>query len=139
MNVFLGITGASGAPYAARLVRALAESRNEVGVCISESGFKVIATELYGDHSLPREEILARFLDGVDGVAVYGERDYTSPYASGSAKVDGYIICPCSMATPLSTLMPSAVPNSAASTSCTARALPANRTCTKPSSISLDR
>jgi len=99
MNVFLGITGASGAPYAARLVRALAESGNEVGVCISESGFKVIATELYGDHSLPREEILARFLDGVDGVAVYGERDYTSPYASGSAKVDGYIICPCSMAT----------------------------------------
>jgi 4-hydroxy-3-polyprenylbenzoate decarboxylase len=99
MNVFLGITGASGAPYAARLVRALAESGSEVGVCISESGFKVIATELYGDDSLPREEILDRFLDGVDGVAVYAERDYTSPYASGSAKVDGYIICPCSMAT----------------------------------------
>jgi flavin prenyltransferase len=99
MNVFLGITGASGAPYAARLVRALAESGSEVGVCISESGFKVIATELYGDDSLPREEILDRFLDGVDGVAVYAERDYTSPYASGSAQVDGYIICPCSMAT----------------------------------------
>ena len=26
MNVFLGVTGASGAPYAARLLRALTES-----------------------------------------------------------------------------------------------------------------
>ena len=43
MNVFLGITGASGAPYAARLVRALSEAGAEVGVCASESGIKVIA------------------------------------------------------------------------------------------------
>jgi 4-hydroxy-3-polyprenylbenzoate decarboxylase len=99
MNVFLGITGASGAPYAARLLSALCDAGAEVGVCASESGLKVIATELYGDDTLSREQVLERFLDGRDGVSLYSERDYNSPYASGSAKVDGYVICPCSMAT----------------------------------------
>jgi flavin prenyltransferase len=99
MNVFLGITGASGAPYAARLLSALSEAGAEVGVCVSESGIKVIATELYRDDTLSREQVLERFLEGIDGVSLYSERDYSSPYASGSAKVDGYVICPCSMAT----------------------------------------
>jgi flavin prenyltransferase len=99
MNVFLGITGASGAPYAARLLSALCEAGTEVGVCASESGLKVIATELYGDDTLSREQVLERFLAGKEGVSLYSERDYNSPYASGSAKVDGYVICPCSMAT----------------------------------------
>jgi 4-hydroxy-3-polyprenylbenzoate decarboxylase len=58
-----------------------------------------LGTELFGDPELPRDEIVARLLDGADGVTVYSEKDYTAPYASGSAKVDGYIICPCSMAT----------------------------------------
>ena len=99
MNVFLGITGASGAPYAARLLTTLSEAGVEVGVCVSASGIKVIATELYADSSLSREQVLDRFLDGKDGVAVYSENDYSAPYASGSANVDGYVICPCSMAT----------------------------------------
>jgi flavin prenyltransferase len=99
MNVFLGITGASGAPYAARLLSALCDAGAEVGVCASESGLKVVATELYGDDTLSREQVLERFLEGKDGVSLYSERDYNSPYASGSAKVDGYVICPCSMAT----------------------------------------
>jgi 4-hydroxy-3-polyprenylbenzoate decarboxylase len=99
MNVFLGITGASGAPYAARLLTTLSEAGVEVGVCVSASGIKVIATELYADDSLSREQVLNRFLDGMDGVVVYSENDYSAPYASGSAKVDGYVICPCSMAT----------------------------------------
>jgi 4-hydroxy-3-polyprenylbenzoate decarboxylase len=97
--VFLGITGASGAPYAARLLSALADAGAEVGVAVSDSGYEVLATELYGDRALPREEVLARLTDGVEGVTVYDARDYGAPYASGSAKVDGYVICPCSMAT----------------------------------------
>jgi 4-hydroxy-3-polyprenylbenzoate decarboxylase len=99
MNVFLGITGASGAPYAARLLSALSEAGAEVGVCISDSGFKVIATELYRDDSLDQEQILERLVGGRTGVTVYAQSDYGSPYASGSARVDGYVICPCSMAT----------------------------------------
>jgi 4-hydroxy-3-polyprenylbenzoate decarboxylase len=32
-------------------------------------------------------------------VTLYDERDWHAPYASGSAKVDAYVICPCSMGT----------------------------------------
>lgn len=99
MRIFLGITGASGAPYAERLLRELAAAGCEIGVCISGSGYEVLATELHGDPSLPREEVLARLTAGLDGVTAHGLDDYRSPYASGSARVDGYVICPCSMAT----------------------------------------
>jgi len=99
MNVFLGITGASGAPYAARLLTALSESGAQVGVTISDSGFEVLATELHGDPAMARDEVVGRLTDGLAGVTVYEAKDFKSPYASGSAKVDGYVICPCSMAT----------------------------------------
>jgi 4-hydroxy-3-polyprenylbenzoate decarboxylase len=98
MRIFLGITGASGAPYAARLLRALADAGCEIGVCISRSGYEVLATELYGDASLPRDEIASRLVEGIEA-QVYAENDWTAPYASGSAKVDAYVICPCSMST----------------------------------------
>jgi flavin prenyltransferase len=99
MNVFLGITGASGAPYAARLLTALSESGAQVGVTISDSGLEVLATELHGDPAMARDEVVARLTDGLAGVTVYDVKDFKSPYASGSAKVDGYVVCPCSMAT----------------------------------------
>jgi flavin prenyltransferase len=99
MNVFLGVTGASGAPYAARLLRALVESGCEVGLTASAAGIEVLATELFGDSALAREEVVERLVGGADGVTVYAVNDYKSPYASGSAKVDGYVICPCSMST----------------------------------------
>lgn len=99
MHVFLGITGASGAPYARRLLQALAAGGAEVGVCLSDAGVQVCGAELYGDLSLPREEVTARLVEGLDGVTVVGLRDYTTPYASGSARVDGYVVCPCSMST----------------------------------------
>jgi flavin prenyltransferase len=98
VNVFLGITGASGAPYAARLLEALLDVDCDVGLCISDAGYKVLATELYGDPSLPPDSVLERFVRG-NGVAVLAKDDYSAPYASGSAKVDAYVVCPCSMAT----------------------------------------
>jgi flavin prenyltransferase len=99
VKIFLGITGASGAPYAARLLQALSASGAEVGLCLSDAGVQVCATELYGDISLSREAVTERLVDGLDGVTVVGLRDYSTPYASGSARVDGYIVCPCSMST----------------------------------------
>ena len=101
MHVFLGITGASGAPYAARLLEALTEADCEVGVSASAAAVEVLATELYGDARLSRDETLARFLEHARGgqVTLYDERDWHAPYASGSAKVDAYVICPCSMGT----------------------------------------
>ena len=99
MRVFLGVTGASGAPYADRLLRALVDAGCEVGLTASAAGIEVLATELYGDPSLEREEVLDRLVAGAPNVSVYGVADYRSPYASGSAMVDAYVICPCSMST----------------------------------------
>jgi flavin prenyltransferase len=99
MRVFLGVTGASGAPYAKGILDALVASGAEVGLCASAAGVEVLATELYGEPTLAREEVLARFVGGNEQVTVFDTSDYSSPYASGSAKVDAYVVCPCSMST----------------------------------------
>ena len=101
MRVFLGITGASGAPYADGILRALVAAGCEVGVCASAAGIEVVSTELYGDPSLAPDDVLRRFVgDAPEGqVTVYATDDWRNPYASGSAKVDAYVICPCSMST----------------------------------------
>jgi 4-hydroxy-3-polyprenylbenzoate decarboxylase len=112
VRVFLGITGASGAPYAARLIRALTAADVELGICASSAGIEVLATELYGNPRLSRDETLTRLLEGApdDNVTVYDPNDWKSPYASGSAKVDAYMICPCSMGT-LGTIASGAMSN----------------------------
>jgi 4-hydroxy-3-polyprenylbenzoate decarboxylase len=111
VRVFLGITGASGAPYAARLLEVLAAAGAEIGVCASAAGLEVIATELYGDVTLPPDEVLARFLAPAGAAATaYGPQDWRAPYASGSAQVDAYVICPCSMGT-LGTIASGAMTN----------------------------
>jgi 4-hydroxy-3-polyprenylbenzoate decarboxylase len=112
VRVFLGITGASGAPYAARLVEVLSGTDVELGICASSAGIEVLATELYGNARLSRDETLERLLEGARGgnVTVYEPNDWKSPYASGSAKVDAYVICPCSMGT-LGTIASGAMSN----------------------------
>ena len=57
----------SQAPRARRMPHAcssaLAAADCEVGICASGSGIEVIATELYGDARLSRDEVLARFTE----------------------------------------------------------------------------
>ena len=74
MRVFLGVTGASGAPYAARLLQSLAAAGCEIGLVASAAGIEVLATELYGDPALPRDEVLERFV-GDAGEPGHGVRD----------------------------------------------------------------
>jgi len=110
VHVFLGITGASGAPYAARLLDALAAADCEIGVSASGAGVEVLATELYGNAKLSRDETLARLLEHAPQATLYDANDWKAPYASGSAKVDAYVICPCSMGT-LGTIASGAMQN----------------------------
>jgi len=101
MEFFVGITGASGAPYARRLVSALVGGGHTVGVSFSGSGAQVVGHELYGNLRMDRDEAIERFVTetGLDPANVWAPGDYSSPYASGSARWDAAIICPCSMDT----------------------------------------
>ena len=87
-KIVVGITGASGAPYAKRLLAALDERDDvEVGVCLSATAPEVWSLECGGDI---REQL--RF-------PVWGMRDYKAPFASGSAGWHAMAIVPCSMGT----------------------------------------
>ncbi len=91
-KIVVGITGASGAPYAKRLLSFLSHRVRtagdvEVGVCLSATAPEVWALECGGDL---REDI---------DLPIYGMRDYKAPFASGSAGWDAMAIVPCSMGT----------------------------------------
>lgn len=87
-RIVLGVTGASGAPYAKRLAGLLRGRDDvEVAACLSSTAPEVWALECGGDI---REEL---------GLPVWGARDYRAPFASGSAGWDAMVIVPCSMGT----------------------------------------
>ncbi len=87
-KIVVGITGASGAPYARRLIGLLRRRDDlEVAVCVSQTAPEVWALECGGDL---REEV---------GVPVWGVRDYKAPFASGSAGWEAMAVVPCSMGT----------------------------------------
>jgi 4-hydroxy-3-polyprenylbenzoate decarboxylase len=101
MDVFVGITGASGAPYARRLVQALLAGGHEVGACFSSAATQVSGQELYGDLRMDRDEVVERWLadTGLPADRLWSAHDFGSPYASGSARWDAAVIVPCSMDT----------------------------------------
>ena len=98
-SVFVGVSGASGAPYALRLLQALAAAGCSLQVSISDSGILVLAHELeLGAEG--REAVTAAFLEraGVEAV-VYAPGDLAALAASGSSGPDAVVVCPCSMST----------------------------------------
>jgi 4-hydroxy-3-polyprenylbenzoate decarboxylase len=87
-KIVIGITGASGAPYARRLAAVLRGRADvELGFCISQTASEVWALECGGDL---REAL---------GAPVWGVRDYKAPFASGSAGWNAMAVVPCSMGT----------------------------------------
>jgi 4-hydroxy-3-polyprenylbenzoate decarboxylase len=98
-RVFVGVSGASGAPYAVRLVQALAAAGCELQLTISDTALLVLRHELdlAGDR---RDEIVAAFLDLASIEAtVYDPDDLAAPPASGSNFPDAAVVCPCSVST----------------------------------------
>jgi len=98
----LGITGASGAAYAVRLLEVLLEAGREVHLAVSPSGQAVIAEELGRRVDLDRFDL--RTLLGKDPPAAgrlryFHHKDLMAPIASGSFMTAGMAICPCSGST----------------------------------------
>jgi 4-hydroxy-3-polyprenylbenzoate decarboxylase len=102
-DIIVGITGASGAVYATRLLEILVRAGRRVHLTVSPAGAEVLKTELgvsvdlenfdAGQLGLPAERIEPGTL------AYHHYRDYSAPIASGSFLTAGMVICPCSMGT----------------------------------------
>lgn len=98
--LIVAITGASGAPYAVRLLEQLVAARVRVSLIVSRHGWRLLETES-GITSLPE---LRKAAGGDPGfweaaVTVFDDDDRGAAPASGSALSRGMVICPCSMGT----------------------------------------
>jgi len=92
----LGLTGASGAPYAARVLRALADAGADVGVVASRAGRQVIALECYGDREMDPAGTLERLPAGhgrTNPVTATGTDDAVAVAAAGARQGGGTSEC----------------------------------------------
>jgi len=89
-RIVIGISGASGAPYARRLLEVLTQpplvEQVSLSLVLSATAEQVWHHECDGR--------IADF-----GVKTYGGRDYNAPFASGSSAPDAMVIIPASMST----------------------------------------
>lgn len=96
LPVILAITGASGAPYAVRLLAALASNHVPTWLLVSSHGWRLIEAE----SGITDDAGLKRATGGDwSSVTVFDDSDRGARPASGSAKSAGMVICPCSMGT----------------------------------------
>lgn len=98
-TVFVGVTGASGAPYAVRLLAALHGLGCGLQVCVSEAGTLVAAHELGIAADGPAAAATGLLAKAGATGAVFAPGDLWAPPASGSAAADAVVLCPCSMST----------------------------------------
>jgi 4-hydroxy-3-polyprenylbenzoate decarboxylase len=96
--IVVAVTGASGAPYAVRLLETLLDRRQRVSLIVSDHGMRLLSTEVgIGSIDELRAHVGASGWDEM--VRVYDDRDRGAAPASGSALTAGMVICPCSMGT----------------------------------------
>ena len=94
--VVLALTGASGAPYAVRLLEVLSGKQVPVWLIVSSHGWRLL-----------QEECGIGELDGLraatggdwSSVTLFPDEDRGAKPASGSQQTSGMVICPCSMGT----------------------------------------
>jgi 4-hydroxy-3-polyprenylbenzoate decarboxylase len=109
--IILGITGASGAIYAARLLEVLRAAGRDVHLSISPSGCDVVRQELKLNLDLDKFDpapLLNWNATNESGsesrttrsttskLTYYHHQDFMAPMASGSFLTGGMVICPCS-------------------------------------------
>jgi 4-hydroxy-3-polyprenylbenzoate decarboxylase len=108
--IIVGVTGASGAIYAVRLLKTLLAAGGDVHLSISPSGRDVLRHELNCDVDLDNfdagrllgpELAEGRLSGDVENSALhyFHHQDFMAPMASGSFLTAGMVVCPCSGST----------------------------------------
>ncbi|HUO52860.1 MAG TPA: flavin prenyltransferase UbiX [Gemmatimonadaceae bacterium] len=99
LPVVMAVTGASGAPYAVRLLEQLVRAKRPVQLIVSAHGWRLLSTEA----GIADLGALRARTGGAAAwkrwVTVYDDGDRGAKPASGSALNAGMVICPCSMGT----------------------------------------
>ncbi len=91
-RIIVGITGASGAAYARRVMQLLAEADVQIHLTVSTYGKRLLFDEL----GLKRLDPDALTSGRGELVTVYNDNDVGAAIASGSFLHDGMIVVPCS-------------------------------------------
>lgn len=102
-RICVAITGASGSPYALRLIEVLLSAGKDVDVLVSKAAQLVIVTEtplqLPGTARAQAEYLQQHFQVNEQRLRVFGREDWMAPWASGSGQPGPVVICPCSTGT----------------------------------------
>lgn len=88
-SIVIGITGASSVIYGVKILEVLSKLGIETHLIITRAGLKNLEIETSDS------------INGLKSMAshVYDEGDLSAPLASGSFKVDGMVVAPCSIKT----------------------------------------
>lgn len=102
-EITLGVTGASGAPYALELLRQLVKANVKVYLLFSSAAKVVFKTEVELDVPGNPEKASLFFTELLNAkpeqIVVVGNHDWFSPPASGSAAPKQMLVLPCSTGT----------------------------------------
>lgn len=99
----IAITGASGAPYALRLIECLVASGANIYIMVSQAGQVVLSMET--DLNIPsrtdamQEWFSERYNAKPEQIQVFAKDQWLAPVASGSGVSDAMVVCPCTTGT----------------------------------------
>ncbi len=100
MKVFvIGVSGASGIILAQRVFHQLVHLGHFVHLVFSRSALVTAALELDRRPFKPLDFLAHLSSEQRERVALYSNGDFSAPIASGSFRIDGTLIIPCSMTT----------------------------------------
>lgn len=101
--ISLALTGASGMPYALRLLEQLLQTEHTVYLMVSSPARIVLEQEsglrLPSRPAEIKEQLLQRYPTAAEQFHVFGKEDWFAPVASGTGVPDAMVICPCTMGT----------------------------------------
>ncbi|MEZ0238579.1 MAG: flavin prenyltransferase UbiX [Methylophilaceae bacterium] len=100
-TITLALTGASGMPYAMRLLESLLSAGHTVYLVYSQAAQFVAAQEmglnLPAKTSEAHRMLVERYRCRPEQLLVFAREDWNAPIASGTGAADAMVVCPCTM------------------------------------------
>ena len=98
-DLVVAITGASGAPYAVRLLHVLGRAGRRVHLTMSPSAVQVLREELGMEVNIDHFDPASLGVRESGRVVYHHHGDFSAGIASGSFRTGGMVVVPCSMST----------------------------------------